>query len=241
MKYEVYSGICKDSNHDRLTRYQEGGGMAKSIAFIGVPSRDIIYYVGRLLRICGQEVLIVTYQDGEEKEYQPSYYMGLDWLTCSKEWVQVHEEIIRDYSYVLYELDFYEVELYNDRYSMFDYIVGITTLYKNVMQELALAILRYNKQCILIVRDICSKRLDSNYFLRNYPDCKELCRMSEIWIDSYDTYYKQCLELEERINFKRMSEDMSQSLSCILRELQILTNKEIQYAIKQLKKGVVEC
>ena len=215
--------------------------MAKSIAFIGVPSRDIVYYVGRLLRVCGQEVLIVTYQEGEEKKYQPNYYMGLDWLTCNKEWLQVHEEIVGDYSYVLYELEFHEVELYNDMYYMFDYIVGITTLYKEAMKEIAQAILRYNKQCILIVRDICSKRLDSNYFIRNYPDCKELCRISEIWLDSYDSYYKQCLELNEMKNFKRLSNEMIQGLCCVLRELQTFTNKEILYAIKQLKRGVVEC
>lgn len=219
----------------------EGGGMAKSIAFVGVPSRDIIYYVGRLLRICGHEVLIVTYKEGEEKDYQPSYYMGLDWLTCSKEWLQVHEEIIGDYSYVLYELEIHEVELYNDIYYMFDYIVEITTLYKNTMKEIAKTILSYNRQCILIVRGICSKRLDSNYFIRNYPECKELCSMCEIWIDSYDAYYKQCLELEEMKNFKRLSNDMVQALSCILQELQIFTNKEIHNAIKQLRKGVVEC
>lgn len=215
--------------------------MAKSIAFIGVSSRDIVYYIGRLLCICGQEVLIVTYQDREEDEYQPSYYMGLDWLTCSKEWLQVHKEMVEDYSYVLYELEFHEVELYSDMYIKFDYIVGITTLYKNVMKEIAQAILRYNKHCILIVRDICSKRLDSNYFIRLYPDCKELCRMSEVWIDSYDSYYKQCLELNEMKNFKRLSDDMLRSLSCILTELQTFTDKEIHYAIKQLKKGVVEC
>lgn len=225
----------------RLIRYQKGGGMAKSIAFIGVPSRDIIYYVGKLLRICGQEVLIVTYQEGAEKEYQPSYYMGLDWLTCSKEWLQIHGEIVGDYTYVLYELETHEVELYGNLYNAFDYIVGVTTLYKNVMNEIAQTILRYNKQCILIVRNICSKRLDSNYFIRNYPDCKELCRVCEIWIDSYDSYYKQCLEFEEMKNFKRMSDDMNQTLTCILQELQVFTNKEIHYAIKQLKKGVVEC
>ena len=215
--------------------------MAKSIAFIGVPSRDIVYYIGRLLRICGQEVLIVTYQEGEEKEYQPSYYMGLDWLTCSKEWLQVHEEILGEYSYALYELEVSEVALYNDTYAMFDYIVGITNLYKKVMEQIAQAILRYNRNCNLIVRDVCSKRLDSNYFMRIYPDCKELCTVSEIWLDSFDSYYKQCLELEEVKNFIRMSDDMVGTLSCILRGLQTITNKEIKDAIKQLKKGVVEC
>ena len=65
--------------------------------------------------------------------------------------------------------------------------------------------------------------------------------MCEIWIDSYDMYYKQCLELEEMKNFKRLSDDMVKALSCILRELQIFTNKEIHNAIKQFKKGVVEC
>lgn len=215
--------------------------MAKSIAFIGVPSRDIVYYIGRLLRICGQEVLIVTYQEGEEKEYQPSYYMGLDWLTCSKEWLQVHEEILGEYSYTLYELEVSEVALYNDTYIMFDYIVGITNLYKKVMEQIAQAILGYNRNCNLIVRDVCSKRLDSNYFMRNYPDCKELCTVSEIWLDSFDSYYKQCLELEEVKNFIRMSDDMIGTLSCILRGLQTFTDKEIKEAIKQLKKGVVEC
>lgn len=217
--------------------------MAKSIAFFGVPSRDIVYYIGRLLYICGQEVLIVTYQEGEkkDKEYQPSYYMGLDCLTCSKEWLMNHEEVISDYSYVLYELEYREVELYNDSYNMFDYIVGITTLNKNVMLHIAQAVLRYNKQCILIVREICNKRFDGDYFFRSYPECKALCKLSEIWLDSFDSYYKQCLELEEMKNFKRLSDNMIQTLSCILMELHAFTNKEIHYAIKQLKKGVVEC
>jgi hypothetical protein len=215
--------------------------MAKSIAFIGVPSRDIVYYVGRLLCICGQEVLIITYQEGEKKEYQPSYYMGLDWLTCSREWLRGHEEILYDYAFILYELEVHEVELYQDIYNTFDYIVVITNLYKKVMDEIAKVIFTYNKQCILIVRDVCNKRLDSNYFIRNYPGSMELCKVSEIWLDSYDAYYKQCLDFEEVKDFKKISNDMSQTLSHILGGLSIFTIKEINYAIKRLKKGALEC
>lgn len=213
--------------------------MAKSIAFIGVPSRDIIYYVGRLLRISGKEVLIITYQKGEKKEHQPSYYMGLDWLTCSEEWINDHEEILVDYEFVLYELEVQKVELYKDIDREFDNIVVITNPYKKVMDEVAKAIYRYNNNCFLIVRDICNKRLDSTYFVRNYPDSKDLCTVSEIWLDSYDTYYKQCLEFEEVKDFKRMSNNMMQTLTYILSGLHTFTSKEIHYAMKQLKKGVM--
>lgn len=215
--------------------------MAKSIAFIGVPSRDIVYYVGRLLCLCGQDVLIITYQEGEGKEYQPSYYMGLDWLTCSKEWLKIHGEVLADYSFVLYELEVHEVELYQDMYGSFDYIVVITNLYKKVMDEVVKAIYMYKKRCILIVRDICNKRLDSKYFIRNYPGSMELCRVSEIWLDSYDVYYRQCLEFEEVRDFKRISNDMSKTLTLILEGLHIFTITEINYALKRLKKGAVEC
>ncbi|WP_455717212.1 hypothetical protein [Anaerosporobacter sp.] len=215
--------------------------MAKSIAFIGVPSRDIVYYIGRVLRLCGQEVLIVTLLEKEEKDYQPNYYMGLDWITCSKEWLQVHGEILNDYSFVLYELEIQEIELSVDILNSFDNMVVIANLYKRTMDEVAKAIFMYNKQCILIIRDICNKRLDSKYFIRNYPDSKKLCMINELWLDSYDAYYKQCLEFEEVKDFKRMSNDMMQTLSFIIEEIHTFTSKEIHYAINQLKKGVVEC
>ncbi|WP_310603865.1 hypothetical protein [Anaerosporobacter sp.] len=215
--------------------------MAKAIGFIGVPSRDIVYYIGRILRICGQEVLVVTYQEEKKAVCQPSYNMGLDWLECSREWLQEHKEIVDSYSYVLYEVEICEEGIERDLDNTFDYIVVITNLYKRVMQGAAQIISQYKKQCILIVRDICNKRLDSKYFIRNYPLCEEWCIINEIWLDSYDLYYKQCLEFEEGKNFRNMSNDMIKTLACIVRQMQLFTTREIHSAIQQLKKGGGEC
>ena len=202
--------------------------MAKAIAFIGVPCKDMIYYVGVLLKKLNQKVLVVSFEGEGGEDYQPVYYLGLDWLDCSVEWYINHEDIAQDYSYVIYEYDIriaigdsekdHILELVNDELTNVVYVTDINLIN---MTEVSQAIELYNRKCRVVIRDICSSRFDKRYYLYKYPWCEDICEIDEIWLDSYNQYYKICVELKEGGKYKRLSNDMILSLQHIVKDLEV--------------------
>lgn len=225
--------------------------MAESIALIGVPSKDIVYYTSVLLKKLGQKVLVVsvveeaTEEGGDES--QPVCYLGVDWLTCSSEGVAKCKEIMHDYSYIIYEYSMNQMKRNSNEqiqvviHEEATRVVCITDMTLRNMKEVAQFIEFCQSECRIILRDICSPRFDHRYFLNKYPYCREFCEVDEIWLDSYNQYYKLRLELEERGNYKHLSKDMIGSLYHIMKDLEVFPENQITGAIKSLCKGGVEC
>ncbi|WP_167957387.1 hypothetical protein [Anaerosporobacter faecicola] len=215
--------------------------MAKTVAFLGGPMHDLVYYVGNMLRMWKEEVLVVSIHEGQEQEYQPNYYMGLDWLNCNYSWLKNHPDMQNSYTYVLIEIAYDQLNVFGVEQEEWDYRIMVTDLHKQNNDQIAKIILQTQKDCMLLVRDICNKRLSSRYFLRMYPECGSLCFVQEIWLDSYDRYYRLCLELEESILLKELSVDMQKALLRIVTDISGYPEEKCKYALQQLKKGVVEC
>lgn len=246
--------------------------MSKTIAFIGVRSRDIIFYTASLLRMSEKKILIVRFNKDDKEvntkdnkkentddninentkvniinntkennisyEEQLVYLQGMDWLTCTYRWYCANKDIESIYDYVLIEIG---EEVLKELYINLsvDYKVFIANGYSKTMESVSEYIIDQKKPCILIIRDICNKRFAAKYFANKYPECVKRCQICEIWLDSYDIYYDQCMDHDRWIPLKKLSKDMCSALHRIMFMVEGMPEKQIKKYKKFLLRGEV--
>lgn len=214
--------------------------MAKSITFVGDKGKDLLYYFATLLRIGGEQVLIVTIDnESESDEHIPVPHREIDRISYQAGKAISSEEWFGTYTYVLYEVVNPDAVSKDCLQYVKAYPSVIVTDIQLISMERAVRVVKeVEGKCIVVLRDVCSKRFGAEYFKVQFPECEEKCDIVELWLDSYNTYYAQSIELSGQSRFRKLSSDMRLLLGNLMLSFTELSMKQINEMIHVLMKGV---
>ncbi|HEX3021412.1 MAG TPA: hypothetical protein VHP81_03365 [Lachnospiraceae bacterium] len=168
-------------------------------------------------------------------------YMGIDYLHYDANFYSIYESLSNEYDFIILdacELNqlYYNIACQN-LFNMCEHLYMVTDLRKANLEQIADILKVVDREWNLIYRNICNKRFERTLFHQLYPDCHNIDKEYQLWLDSYDQYYQMCVEYGIRQMYGKLSKDMRRCLTGILTSLDIFSGKQIIKAMKKLLKG----
>jgi hypothetical protein len=168
-------------------------------------------------------------------------YMGIDYLHFDSNFYSIYEALSNEYDFII--LDAFELNPLNyniaccNLFNMCEHLYMVTDLRKANLEQVADMLKVVDTKWNLIYRNICNKRFDRTLLHQLYPDCQNIDKEYDLWLDSFDQYYQMCVEYGIRQVYRRLSKDMRRCLIGILTSLDTFSGKQMMKAMKQLQKG----
>lgn len=209
------------------------------ICFTGDDIFDVIFYISAILNNLKKQVLIIDCT----KEYNILKvlhinnlldniftYRGIDYINLSNN----IQNIIANYEIIL-------IVGYNEKFLELYKCIYIVTSIDYISIEKTNQFLENDNIQIdkyILFKDICNKKITSNYFFKSgFIDKNKVKNYYEIIFDNIDYEYKIMFGYEMISNFRQLSKNYKKCLYNIIQDITQISNKEFEKAYNRAKKG----